>query len=135
MGGALLREKLVELAARELIIIVDQSKLVTVLGDRGPVPVEIVPFGWQRTKAAVEATGCQATLRIAGSAPFITDGGHFILDCHFGPIADPRALAGQLKALSGVIDHGLFLGVAGRVVTGRADGTVEVRRRGGERAT
>lgn len=132
MGGALLREKLVELAARDLLIIVDESKLVPVLGDHGAVPVEIVPFGWRRTQAAVEALGCRAVLRASGSAPFVTDGGHFIFDCHFGPIADPPSLAAQLKALSGVVDHGLFLGLARRVVIGTARGTVEVRYRGTE---
>ena len=129
LGGALLREKLVELAARELTIVVDQGKLVSVLGSRSPVPVEIVPFGWRRTQARIEALGCQALPRLVGAETFVTDSGHFILDCRFGPLDDPAALAGRLKALSGVVEHGLFLGLATRVVIGKVDGGVEVRER------
>jgi ribose 5-phosphate isomerase A len=129
LGGALLREKLVELAARALTIVVDQGKLVSVLGSRSPVPVEIVPFGWRRTLARIEALGCRALPRLTGGGPFVTDSGHFILDCGFGPLGDPTALAGRLKALSGVVEHGLFLGLATRVVVGKADGSVEIRER------
>jgi ribose 5-phosphate isomerase A len=128
-GGALLREKLVELAARELTIVIDQGKLVSFLGSRSPVPVEIVPFGWRGTQARIEALGCLALPRLAGGETFVTDSGHFILDCRFGPLGDPAALAGRLKALSGVVEHGLFLGLATRVVVGKADGSVEIRER------
>lgn len=129
LGGALLREKLVELAATELTIIVDQSKPVPVLGSRSPVPVEIVQFGWRRTLARIEALGCRAVPRQAGNELFLTDGGHYILDCRFGQIADPAAIASQLKALSGVVEHGLFLGLATLLVVGKAEGDVEIRSR------
>ena len=129
LGGALLREKLVELAATELTIIVDQSKPVPVLGSRSPVPVEIVQFGWRRTLARIEALGCRAVPRQAGNELFLTDGGHYILDCRFGQIADPAAIASQLKALSGVVEHGLFLGLATLLVVGTAEGDVEIRSR------
>jgi len=129
LGGALLREKLVELTARDLTIIVDEGKLVPVLGSRSPVPVEIVPYGWRWTRSRIEAMGCRAVQRLVNGEVFLTDGGHYILDCHFGPLADAPALAQQLKTISGVIEHGLFLGLATRVVIGRADGTVVIRTR------
>jgi ribose 5-phosphate isomerase A len=129
LGGALLREKLVELAAAQLLIIVDESKPVSALGERAPLPVEIVPFGWRRTHAALEALGCTAVLRGGPAAPYLTDGGHFLLDCRFGPIAQPAELAARIKALPGVVEHGLFLDMAGRVAVGQADGSVAVRLR------
>jgi ribose 5-phosphate isomerase A len=127
LGGALLREKLVELTANELTVIVDQSKPVPGLGARSPVPVEIVQFGWRRTLARVEALGCRAIPRQVGNEFFLTDGGHYILDCHFGQMADPAAIGTRLKALSGVVEHGLFLGLATRLAIGKADGRVEIR--------
>lgn len=129
LGGALLREKLVELTARQLTIVVDQGKLVPVLGSRSPVPVEIVPFGWRRTLARLEALGCRAVPRLVDGSPFVTDSGHYILDCRFGPLGDPAALASQIKALPGVVEHGLFLGLATRLVIGQVDGTVEIQER------
>ncbi len=129
LGGALLREKLVELAAKNLTIIVDQGKPVPVLGSRCPVPVEIVPFGWRRTQARIEELGCQAVLRLIHGEAFLTDSGHYVLDCRFGPLRDAEALASQLKALTGVVEHGLFLGLATRVAVGKADGSVDVRLR------
>jgi len=129
-GGSLLREKLVELAATHLLIVVDENKLVDTLGERAAVPVEIVPFGWRRTKMALEALGCAATLR-GGGSPFVTDGGHYILDCRFGSIGQPEQTASQIKALSGVVEHGLFLGMAVQVAVARADGSVQVRHRDG----
>lgn len=129
LGGALLREKLVELTARDLTIIVDEGKLVPILGSRSPVPVEIVPYGWRWTQSRIEALGCRALRRVVNDEVFLTDGGHYILDCRFGPLADAPTLAGHLKAVPGVIEHGLFLSLATRVVIGKADGTVEVRTR------
>lgn len=126
LGGALLREKLVELTTKELTIIVDEGKLVPVLGSRSPIPVEIVPFGWRRTQARVEALGCKAVPRLHDNELFQTDSAHYILDCRFGPLSDPATIGSGLKALPGVVEHGLFLGLATRVVVGRADGSVEV---------
>ena len=107
-GGALLREKLVAASSRVLIIIADESKLVEHLGSKMPVPVEVVPFGWQTTARRLEDLGCQATLR----QDFTTDGGHLILDCAFGPIPDPPTLARNIDSITGVVEHGLFLGMA-----------------------
>jgi ribose 5-phosphate isomerase A len=122
LGGALLREKLTALATKMEIIIADESKLVCTLGERSPVPVEIEPFGWRHTQARLERLGCRAVLRPrapgsgAEGAPFVTDNGHYILDCHFGLIPDPTGLASAIKAVSGVVDHGLFVGLAHRLI-------------------
>ena len=125
-GGALLREKLVAEAARRFIVVADAGKAVPQLGGF-PVPVEIVPFAWQRTAARVAATGCEARLRAgAPGAPYVTDNGNHILDCRYGRIADPAALHRALKALTGVVETGLFPGMAAAVVV--SDGrTVAVR--------
>ena len=117
-GGALLREKIVAAASRRLIIIADQSKLVDKLGAFA-LPIEVVPFGLAATrrhivKAAAECH-CRGEIRLrlkAANEPFVTDGGHNILDCAFGAIDDPVALATALQAIPGVVDHGLFIGLA-----------------------
>lgn len=121
-GGALLREKLVASAARERVIIADESKLVQTLGERQAVPVEIVRFGWRHTAASLAALGCQTTLRQVDGAPFVTDEGHYILDCRFGPIRAPGELAWRIKTLVGVVEHGIFAGLADRLVIGGAAG-------------
>ena len=122
-GGALLREKIVAAASRQLIIIVDERKLVERLGARDPVPVEVVPFGWKTTAGRLRGLGAQPQLRTSTSGePFLTDGGHYILDCAFGPIASPGQLAEQLDTTVGVVEHGLFLGVASQVIVARSDG-------------
>lgn len=109
-GGALLREKLVEVAAAKLIIIADVSKKVAKLGTKFALPVEIVRFGWQATAERVKAVGCTPVLR-GGDTPFITDEQHYILDCQFGPMENPALIASQLKAIPGVVEHGLFIGM------------------------
>jgi ribose 5-phosphate isomerase A len=118
-GGALLREKIVACASRRLVIVIDPSKWVDRLG-AVPVPVEVVPFGWGATAAHLRALGTAPELRAAGAGPFVTDGGHYILDCRFGAIADAAALAARLDGVVGVVEHGLFVGFAPQVV----DGTV-----------
>lgn len=130
-GGALLREKLVARAADKVVIMVDPSKHLPVLGPGFALPVEIVPFGQVETLAALERCGCQPSLRMQGDQPFHTDGGHLIADCVFGPIHDPRALELRLSALVGVVETGLFVGLTDVVVTGHPDGraeTLECRR-------
>ncbi|MCA9117170.1 MAG: ribose-5-phosphate isomerase RpiA [Planctomycetaceae bacterium] len=116
-GGALLREKLVARAADKVVIMVDPSKHLPVLGPGFALPVEIVPFGQVETLAALERCGCQPSLRMQGDQPFHTDGGHLIADCAFGPIHDPRALELRLSALVGVVETGLFVGLTDVVVT------------------
>jgi ribose 5-phosphate isomerase A len=107
-GGALLREKIVAASSHQFIIVADDSKLVQQLGSKMPVPIEVIPFGWQATAHRLERLGCTPVLRDA----FTTDEGNRILDCTFGPIPDPPALARQIDSITGVVEHGLFLGMA-----------------------
>jgi ribose 5-phosphate isomerase A len=117
-GGALLREKIVATASSRMIVIADESKWVPVLG-RFPLPIEVVTFGLAATQAAIEAAATAAGC--AGSAvlrrnkdghAFVTDGGHWILDVSLGKIVDPKALADRLSPIPGVVEHGLFIGLA-----------------------
>lgn len=119
-GGALLWEKIVAAASQRYVIVVDRSKLVSRLGERFAVPVEVVRFGWNTHHAAVEALGGTATLRRgAGGEPFVTDAGHVILDCHFaGGIEDPAAVHAALRTRPGIVETGLFLGMAPEVIVG-----------------
>lgn len=126
-GGALLYEKLVALTCDRYLIVAASEKLVQSLGTRMPLPVEIVPLGWKQTAGRLAAFGCQPALRTANDgAPFITDGGHYVLDCITGPIHDALHLAASLKAMPGVVDHGLFAGFADRALVVDADGTVRI---------
>jgi ribose 5-phosphate isomerase A len=110
LGGALLREKIVASASRRLAIIVDGAKLVDQLGTRAPVPVEVVAFGLEPTQAALEALGASARLRLTpAGVPFVTDGGNRIVDCSFGPIADPARLEERIGRIVGVVESGLFV--------------------------
>jgi ribose 5-phosphate isomerase A len=127
-GGALLREKIVASAARRLVIIVDQSKLVEHLGGSAPVPVEIVPFGWSVTLAALRAVGATGEIR-GGKEPYRTDNGNLIVDCHFADLVDPNEIATRMNAIPGVVGHGLFLGMASVVIAGHADGHVSRKER------
>lgn len=122
-GGAPLREKVVALASRRLVIAIDESKRVDRLGLRHPLPVVVAGFGWSTHVAAVRALGAEPVLRRdAAGAPFVTDDGHWILDCRFPDgIADPGAVERALKARAGVVETGLFLGLSPEVVVGRAD--------------
>ncbi|HZU26999.1 MAG TPA: ribose-5-phosphate isomerase RpiA [Bryobacteraceae bacterium] len=118
-GGALLREKIVASASKKLVIVVDESKIVSRLGSHFAVPLEVVPFGWQATAKALRRLGASPALRtLPGADPFITDGGHYILDCNFGPISDPALLEEQLSMTIGVVEDGLFLGMTWRVFVG-----------------
>jgi ribose 5-phosphate isomerase A len=122
LGGALLREKLVALHGRRMVVIVDAGKLVPKLG-RGLVPVEIVAFGAATTLARLREAGADAAIRGgADGAPYRTDGGNLIADCRFAPIVDPAALHARLKAITGVVETGLFAGIASRVIVGAAGG-------------
>ena len=122
-GGALLREKIVAQSSRCEIIIVDETKLSPALGTHWAVPVEVIPFGWRTQFAYVESLGARPKLRPApGDAPFVTDQGNYILDCTFGPLADPVALGARLDARTGIVCHGLFLGIANEVIVAGASG-------------
>ena len=133
-GGALLREKIVAAASTRMVVIADSSKWVAALG-RFPLPIEVVPFGLGATEravaAAVAATGNSGPLTLrrdkAGHA-FVTDGGHFILDAALQKIADPRSLADRLAAIPGVVEHGLFIGLAQAAVIAGPEGRRVVER-------
>lgn len=117
-GGALLYEKLVAERCDRYLVVAASDKLVPTLGVRLPLPVEIVSFGATHTVAALDRLGLRPTLRRdAAGAPVITDGGHWLADCATGPIADPVALAGTIKGLTGVVDHGFFIGLATSALT------------------
>jgi ribose 5-phosphate isomerase A len=123
LGGALLREKIVADASQRFVIVVDEAKIVNHLGERGPVPVEVVPFGWQAAARKLTDLGANAVLRKgADGEPFRSDGGHYILDCIFGPIGDTKALASELDHIVGVVEHGLFIGLTSEVHVGGASG-------------
>jgi ribose 5-phosphate isomerase A len=123
LGGALLHEKIVAAASRCLAIVVDGSKLVDRLGARTPVPVEVVAFGLEVTLAALESIGASARLRQSSTGePFITDSGNRILDCSFGPIADPATLEERIGRVVGVVESGLFIGRANVVFVADTSG-------------
>jgi ribose 5-phosphate isomerase A len=120
-GGNLLREKIVATASKRLVIVVDQGKLVGRLHSR--VPVEVAQFGWQSTARRLAALGSEPVARVDSEGKmFVTDGGNFILDCAFGPIESPMDLQGRLDATVGVVEHGLFIGLATQVVVGEPSG-------------
>jgi len=121
-GGALLREKLVAAATERVCIVADSSKLVARLGEQQPVPVAVVPFGWRQTADRIRQLGGEPTFRMQDSRPLVSDDHLFILDCHFGPITDPAALAAALKGQLGVVEHGLFLGLAERAIVASSEG-------------
>ena len=123
LGGALLREKMIAAATNYFMVVVDGRKLVAKLGAHTPVPVEVVQFGWKAQARWLESLGCTPTLRGGESQPFITDNGNYILDCAFPQgIDNPAGLAITLKARPGVVEHGLFLGMAHQVIVAEADG-------------
>lgn len=114
-GGALLREKIVASASKRLAIIIHDSKLVSRLGVSDPVPIEVVPFGWQVTARRLTDLGANPSLRRNPQGePFLSDGGHFIIDCVFGPVS-PESLARQLDHVVGVVEHGFFIGLTSEV--------------------
>jgi ribose 5-phosphate isomerase A len=135
-GGALLREKIVATASDRMVAIVDESKVVSALG-LFPLPVEVVRFGLMATMRLVEAiaaeTGCHGAISLRpgqGDAPFVTDQGNLILDCAFGSIPEPEVLAFSLKRVPGVVEHGLFLGLADLAIVAGKSGVKALRRPG-----
>ena len=132
-GGAHLREKIVATASDQVIVIADAAKEVAHLG-AFPLPVEVVPFGWQTSKALIEemlvaldVLGREVTLRMKGDLPFTSDEGNRILDLHLGRIGNARQLALVLNQVPGVVENGLFIDICDRVVIGHGDGRVEMR--------
>jgi len=116
-GGALLREKIVAQNSRRVIIVCDDSKLSPRLGTHHAVPVEVLFFGWHSQLRYLESLGARVAVRQSGNGSrFVTDSGNMILDCNFGPIASPAELAITLSARAGIVEHGLFLGLATDVI-------------------
>ncbi len=132
-GGALLQEKIVATASDRMIVIADAGKEVETLG-AFPLPIEVIPFGWQTTQALVEETlvsmdvlGRDSTLRMNGDVPFVSDEGNHIIDLHLKRIGNARKLALVLNQMPGVVENGLFIDICDTVVLGFGDGKVEVR--------
>lgn len=127
-GGALLREKIVASSARRFVVIADVSKQVTQLGQSFPVPIEVIPFAATPVHNRLTALGASVQLRQLGGKPFITDSGNIILDCTFGPIANPAELDTRLHSIVGVVETGLFLGMAAQAIIGGPEGVQTVSR-------
>ncbi|MCJ7842472.1 ribose-5-phosphate isomerase RpiA [Lederbergia sp. NSJ-179] len=123
-GGALLREKMVASISKRLIIVMDETKYVTNLG-QFPLPVEIVQFGWKVTYNQIRSLGCKPTLRMENDVPFITDNGNYLLDCFFEKIQDAHALNNRLNMIPGVVENGLFVHMADTLVIGDRNGNVK----------
>lgn len=129
-GGALLREKVVASASKERIIVVDSSKLVERLGERFALPVEVVPFAWLPVSGAIKELGAEPKLRLSeASTPFLSDNGNHILDCTFPGIDYPAVLSKTIKLIPGVVESGLFIGLADILIIGKEDGSYEERQR------
>ena len=132
-AGNLLWEKIIAVASVKMVALVDESKVVSKLG-KFPLPVEVIPFGWRTTFRHLEKlfsdfgwTSVPIMVRGGLQTPLITDSGHYLLDCELGEISDPDGIALKLNQIPGVVEHGLFIGIAKEVVIGRADGSAEIR--------
>ena len=132
-GGALLQEKIVATASDRMVVIADAGKQVEHLG-AFPLPVEVIPFGWQVTQKLVEealgamdVSGRESALRMDGAVPFVTDEGNYILDLHLKRIGNARKLSLALNQVAGVVENGLFIDICGTVVIGHDDGSVDTR--------
>jgi len=138
-GGALLREKIVASCSKRMAVVADETKIVDRLGSLVSVPVEIVPFGWEATQRKLEAIDAKPALRTnADGKPYVTDGGHYIMNCAFGPMRNPTEIAERLDHIVGVVEHGLFLqyatealiaGSAGLKILKKGSGAASVRTR------
>jgi ribose 5-phosphate isomerase A len=127
LGGALLREKIVADASRQVVILVGAEKLVPVLGARGLLPVEVAPFGLAHCQRRLTSMGLDPRLRLQEGKPFVTDNGNQILDCHIGPIESPAQFERSIVEIPGVVETGLFLGIADTILIQNGD-RVEMRR-------
>ncbi|ATI41472.1 ribose 5-phosphate isomerase A [Pacificitalea manganoxidans] len=132
-GGALLQEKIVATASDRMVVITDSAKEVKTLG-AFPLPLEVIPFGWQTTRALIEETlvnmdvlGREVSLRMNDDVPYMTDEGNYILDLHLRRIGNPRQLSLVVNQVPGIVENGLFIDIADVVVIGHGDGAVEVR--------
>jgi len=127
-GGALMREKMVAQASRREVIMIDESKLSEKLGSHVPLPIEVAQFGWVQQQAFIAELGGKAKLRVdANDKPVLSDQGNYLVDCDFGPIEDAHALARALEARSGILEHGLFLGLATDVIVAGVKGVQHLK--------
>jgi ribose 5-phosphate isomerase A len=124
-GGALLREKIVATNSKQMIVVADESKWVHTLG-KFPLPVEVVHFGWERTFEKLQLLGCEAKRRMIGTEPYLTDNGNYIVDCAFEFIENPPALHESVNAITGVVDNGLFIHIAKKLVLGFNNGDTRI---------
>jgi ribose 5-phosphate isomerase A len=135
-GGALLHEKIAAQASRRVAIVADDNKLSPRLGTRHSLPIEVLPFGWLSQFRYVESLGAKVEARLnSDGSPFITDSENMILDCNFGPIANPAELAAKLSFRAGIVEHGLFLGLATEVIVAGRDGIRHIVRKAEERSS
>lgn len=131
LGGALLREKIVAAASKQFLIVADESKRVEQLGEKAPVPVEVIPLARRRVAEYLSSLGARVEWRMRPGTPprpFVTDEGNHILDCFFGLISDPTRLAWTIRAQPGVVEHGLFLAMANRAFVASAQGVTVLER-------
>jgi ribose 5-phosphate isomerase A len=129
LGGALLREKIVAAASKRMVVIADSSKLVDWLGTTAPIPIEVTQFGWQATREKLRHTGATLAQRQTGNGePYITDGGNFILDATYEAIADARRLNTDIRSIVGVVETGLFIGMAEMALVADETGVTRFRR-------
>ena len=129
LGNALLREKIVALASKKLVIVVDASKLVDCLGDKTFLPVEIIPFGWELTRLAVSKYCPIVNLKLAAHGePIITDSGNYLLNCQISMIEDANRLDKELKVITGVVETGLFVNMTNLVIVAKQDGIVKLQK-------
>ncbi|HEC95136.1 MAG TPA: ribose-5-phosphate isomerase RpiA [Thermoplasmatales archaeon] len=128
-GGALTKEKIVAFSSKTEIIIVDETKLVQQLGISFPLPVEVIPFGWYPTKLAIEENlSCTAELRKENDNPYTTDNMNYLLDCEFTKIDDPKEVEMKINTIPGVVETGLFIGLADIVIVGTREGIKTLER-------
>lgn len=121
----MLREKIVATNSNQMIVVADESKWVKMLG-KFPLPVEVIHFGWERAFEKLQILGCDPKRRMNGTQPYLTDNGNFIIDCAFGQIKDPPALHESVNAITGVVDNGLFIHIATKLVLGFENGETRV---------
>jgi ribose 5-phosphate isomerase A len=122
MGGALFREKIVASASAMEVIVVDQSKMVDILGTKSPLPVEVSSFGWKQCLEKLKDLGCSPKLRMKEEKAIISDNNNYIIDCSFEKIENPVSLESRINNIPGVIENGLFLGITDIVIMGSEDG-------------
>jgi len=127
-GGALAREKIIAYHSKKVIIIADDSKVVKILGIDFPLPVEVLKFEWESTKKALKTFGCDVKIRKIFDDPFITDNGNYIIDCEFEKINDPEQLEIDINMIPGVVENGLFIGLATEVIVSGKQGIITLEK-------